>query len=74
MEELNINGIEIFGYISMIVVLVSMTMKNIKKLRIINSIACAMFVVYGIILSAYPIVLMNILVIFINLYNLKKGT
>lgn len=74
MEELNINGIEIFGYISMIVVLVSMTMKNIKKLRIINSIACAMFVVYGIILSAYPIVLMNILVIFINLYNLKKYT
>jgi|LauGreDrversion4_2_1035121.scaffolds.fasta_scaffold06306_3 hypothetical protein len=74
MEELNINGIEIFGYISMIVVLVSMTMKNIKKLRIINSIACAMFVVYGIILSAYPIVLMNILVIFINLHNLKKGT
>lgn len=73
MEVLNISGIEIFGYISMLVVLISMTMKNIKNLRILNSIACAMFVIYGIVLSAYPIVLMNILVIAINLYNLKKN-
>ncbi len=65
--------IEIFGYISMIVVLVSMTMDNIKKLRIVNSIACAMFVIYGIALGATPIVVMNILVIVINLYRLSKG-
>ena len=65
--------IEIFGYISMIVVLVSMTMDNIKKLRVVNSIACAMFVVYGFVLGATPIVVMNILVIVINLYRLSKG-
>lgn len=57
----------------MIVVLVSMTMDNIKKLRIVNSIACAMFVIYGIALGATPIVVMNILVIVINLYRLSKG-
>lgn len=65
--------IEIFGYLSMLVVLYSMTMKDFTKLRIINSIACSMFVVYGIFLSAYPIIIMNILVIAINLYRLKKG-
>lgn len=65
--------IEIFGYISMIVVLVSMTMDNIKKLRIVNSIACAMFIIYGFFLGATPIVVMNTLVIAINLYRLSKG-
>lgn len=65
-------GIEIFGYISMVVALVSMMMKDIKTLRIVNSIACAMFVVYGFILGAYPIVIMNILVIIINVHQILK--
>ena len=65
--------IEIFGYVSMLVVLYSMTMKDFRKLRIVNSIACSMFVIYGIFLSAYPIIVMNLLVIVINLYRLKKG-
>ena len=65
--------IEVWGYISMIVVLASMMMKDMKKLRITNSIACAMFVVYGLIHETYPIVIMNILVILINLYQLKKN-
>lgn len=64
--------IEILGYVSMVVVLISMTMNNIKKLRILNSISCVMFAVYGFLLGAYPIVIMNILVIFINLYRLSK--
>jgi len=66
------NPIEIFGYISMIVVLISMMMKDVKTLRIVNSIACAMFVAYGFILNAYPIVIMNILVIAINVYQIIK--
>jgi Flp pilus assembly protein protease CpaA len=65
--------IEIFGYLSMVVVLISMIMGDIKKLRIVNSIACSMFVVYGFLLHAYPIVIMNVLVIAINLYKLSKG-
>ena len=65
--------IEIFGYISMLVVLLSTTMKDIKKLRIINSIACGMFIVYGLLLGAYPIVIMNVLVIVIHLFRLIKG-
>ena len=65
--------IEIWGYISMVIVLISMTMSNMKALRITNSIACAMFVLYGFVLGAYPIVIMNILVILINLHRLKRG-
>ena len=64
--------IEIWGYLSMIIVLISVTMKDVKKLRITNSVACAMFIVYGIQLHAYPIVIMNSLVILINLWRLKN--
>ena len=65
--------IEIYGYISMIVVIISMLMKDMKRLRIINTISCAMFLIYGLILSAYPIVLLNTTIIFINLFKLSKG-
>lgn len=65
--------IEIWGYISMIVVLISVLMKDIKKLRMINTISCIMFVIYGVALGAYPIVIMNSLVIIINIWRLYKG-
>jgi hypothetical protein len=64
--------IEIFGYIGMIIVLLSMSMKDIIKLRIWNSVACAIFVVYGIAHGTLPIVAMNVLVILINVYYIIK--
>ena len=57
----------------MIVVLISVLMKDIKKLRMINTISCIMFVIYGVALGAYPIVIMNSLVIVINIWRLYKG-
>lgn len=65
--------IEVYGYISMIVVVISMLQKNVKKLRIINTISCLMFVIYGILIGAYPIVILNSIVIGINLFRLSKG-
>ena len=66
------SNIEIYGYISMIVVIISMMMKNMKWLRILNSISCAMFIVYGVFLGAYPIILLNSIVIGINVFRLIK--
>jgi uncharacterized protein with PQ loop repeat len=67
------NSIELFGYAAMIVVLISMLMKDMKHLRIVNTIACSMFVFYGYLLNSYPIIIMNVLVITINVYKLYKG-
>lgn len=64
--------IEYLGYLGMIIVLYSFTMKDMAKLRILNSIACAIFVVYGIAHDTMPIVVMNILVILINAFFLFK--
>ena len=58
------------GYLAMTVLLVSFMMKNVIKLRIINSIGCLLFVIYGIMISQYPIVITNFAIILINLYYL----
>ena len=67
------NLFEIWGYISMIVVVISMLQKNVKKLRIINTISCAMFVGYGFMINSYPIIILNSIIIVINLFRLIKG-
>ena len=65
--------LEAWGYLSMILVLISMLMNDIRNLRIINSIACSMFILYGYFHSAYPLVLMNTIIILINIVKLKQG-
>jgi uncharacterized protein with PQ loop repeat len=64
--------VELFGYFSMILVLVSMLMKDMWMLRLLNSVACSCFVVYGYMIGSFPVIIMNILVIFINIYKMKK--
>lgn len=71
--ERKMSNIEIYGYISMIVVVISMMMKDIKWLRILNSISCAMFIIYGFLISAHPIIILNSIVIGINVFRLLKG-
>jgi hypothetical protein len=58
------------GYLAMTVLLISFMMKNVIKLRIINSVGCLFFVIYGIMISQYPIVITNLAIILINLYYL----
>ena len=64
------NSVELFGYFSSCLVLFSMMMKDMWMLRIINSIACACFVVYGVFIDSAPIMAMNFAVILVNVYKL----
>ena len=58
------------GYLAMTVLLISFMMKNVTKLRVINSIGCLFFVIYGSLISQYPIVITNAAIILINFYYL----
>ncbi len=71
MNFLEITSAEWIGYITTGVLLVSFTMKQLRTLRIVNTIACVLFVLYGILLSnAWPIVFSNAAIFCINIYNL----
>lgn len=71
MEILGISLTEIVGYIAMALLLMSFLMKDVKKLRLINSVACAFFVAYGFLLvTSWPIIISNSAIIGINIYYL----
>lgn len=71
MEFLGIALTEWIGYLASAALLVSFAMKDVTKLRIINSIGCALFVIYGFMLqTAWPIVVTNAAIICLNLYYL----
>ena len=64
--------IEIFGYIGSALVVISMLMSSIVKLRVINILGSIISGTYAIICGAFPLVLMNACLIVINVYNLYK--
>jgi hypothetical protein len=62
---------ELVGYLAMLFLLVSFLMKDIRRLRTLNTLACALFVVYGFLLDiSWPIVIYNYAIFGINLYYL----
>ena len=67
---MNENIVEWTGYIAMVTLMISFLMKDIKKLRIINTIACLLFVAYGFMLHSYPVIISNAFISVVNLYYL----
>ena len=64
--------IEIFGYIGSALVVVSMLMSSVVKLRVINVIGSVISGTYALIIGSFPLALMNGCLIVINIYNLSK--
>lgn len=60
--------IEWVGYLASVCIAVSMFMKNIIKLRFINLIGCILFAIYGFIIKAYPVAVVNTIIAFTNIY------
>jgi len=64
--------VEIIGYAASIMVALSLTMKDMVKLRVINFIGCTLFVTYGAIIDAWPVVAANGFIACVNIYYLRK--
>ena len=61
---------EIIGYLASLFVLLSFFNKDVKKLRIVNSVGCAFFVGYGILLGSIPVIITNVAILMVNGYYL----
>ncbi|MDW5288849.1 uroporphyrinogen decarboxylase [Formosa sp. PL04] len=71
MDVLGISATEWVGYLASFVLLISFTMKDVIKLRIVNSVGCALFVAYGFMLqTSWPVVITNGSIMLINAYYL----
>lgn len=64
--------IELIGYLGSALVLVSMLMTSVVRLRIINLIGSVIFAGYALIIRSYPTALMNIALAGINIFYLIR--
>ncbi len=62
--------IETLGLVASLIVAISMTMKNIKILRYLSLFGSLLFAAYGAILMLWPVLLLNIFVVAVNVYFL----
>ena len=65
-------ALELFGYLGSFLVLVSMLMTSVVRLRVINLIGSAIFAAYAILIRSYPTALLNGCLVLINLYHLLR--
>ena len=76
MELFGITGTEYVGYLASFMVLVSFTMKDVKKLRLVNMTGCILFIIYGFLMPTLriglPIIIANAAIFGVNLFYLAK--
>ena len=68
--------IELVGYTGSLLVIISMLMTSITKLRVVNSLGFVIFAAYALIIHSYPTAAMQVCLLVINmvgLYNLSKN-
>lgn len=63
---------ELIGYLGSLLVIVSMLMTSVVKLRIINTIGSVIFAVYALLIHSYPTAALQFALIIINIVNLRK--
>ncbi len=64
--------IELFGYLGSALVVISMLMSSVFRLRVINMIGSIIFAIYALIIKSYPTALMNFFLVGINIYHLMR--
>ena len=65
---------EIIGYVGSAFVLASFLMASVVRLRVINSVGCIISLIYGLLIKAYPTVIMNAALLLINIFFLLRMT
>jgi len=69
---MTVNWMEWVGYLASIIVLISLLMSSIVKLRWINLLGAVLFTVYGVLISSIPVGLANFGIVLIDIYYLVQ--
>ena len=64
--------LQLVGYFSTLLVLVSFLMTSVVKLRLVNLVGSGIFVVFALLTKSYPTAIMNIGICAINIYFLIR--
>jgi hypothetical protein len=64
---------ELLGYLASLFVAISLMMRSLTKLRLINLVGALLFIAYGLVIGAYPVAVMNTFILLVNLYHLQHA-
>lgn len=64
------SGLQILGYAASILIATSLLMRSIVRLRLINLAGSATMSIYGLLIGAYPVAILNLMTTTINLVQL----
>jgi hypothetical protein len=64
------NWIEGLGYLATIVTLISMMVKDMVFLRVINSVGCLLWIGYGMMTESIPVLIVNTVILGIHIFKL----
>ena len=64
---------EIIGILGTIVLIIGYFQKDSKKLRIVNNLGAVLFIIYGFLINALSVWLLNMIILGINTYRIAKG-
>lgn len=67
------NWLEIIGFIASAVVAVSLMMRNVFWLRVINGVGALIFTIYGTLIHSAPVAVMNGFVLLIDIYYFSQS-
>jgi len=65
-------SIDMLGYTALVINLLSMSMGNVFKLRILSALANAIYIVYGILIYALPIVIGCSIAVALHSFHIYK--
>jgi hypothetical protein len=68
-----INFLEMVGYTASVLVAISLMMRSLNKLRIINLSGSLLFTIYGFTIGAYPVAVLNAFIVLVNLFYLQQA-
>lgn len=63
---------ELIGYTASALVVLSLTMRSLLRLRLINLVGAAVFTVYGLLIAAPPVWMVNGAIVLIDLWELRR--
>ena len=66
------SGLQLLGYAASILIAASLLMRSIVRLRVINMVGAATFSLYGFLIGAYPVGILNMLTTAINAVQLVR--
>lgn len=66
------NAVEIVGYVASALVVASLAMRSVVKLRTVSLIGSLAFVVYGVLIGSLPVLLTNSAIAVINVFYLSR--